>query len=90
MRDPDQLIEFFAGYRIPIKIDEEYYPQWEESKFKFTINGKFKLESRFEFKKITHAKWAGIEFAFMVMSFEIRQFEKKRIVSYSGVKRRRK
>lgn len=68
MRDPDQLIEFFAGYRIPIKIDEEYYPQWEESKFKFAINGKFKLESR----------------------FEIRQFEKMKIVSYSGVKRRRK
>lgn len=76
MRDPDQILDFFSAKRITIRVEEEICKPLAKERFRFCIEGRYCLESAFIFEKHLHAKWAGIEFAFMVFNFQIRQSEK--------------
>ncbi|GJM16901.1 MAG: hypothetical protein DHS20C13_22280 [Thermodesulfobacteriota bacterium] len=87
MRNPDCLIEFFASKQIVVKIEEKFNNLAEQSRFRFSVAGRFIQESGYEFERFAFAQWAGLEFAFMLLNFQIRQAEKVKIEKFERIKR---
>ena len=77
MKQPKMLVEFFLRRAIHISVEEGLDPFFNHQSFKFKISSSYQLESDFEFIKPIYATWAGLEYAFMVLNFQIRRQQKK-------------
>ncbi len=79
MTTSSDLIEYFRDRRLNITIESETKGQGEEARtrFRFVITGAMDCQSAFEYKKVIHAQWAALEFAFMMRNFKLRKKEKQ-------------
>ena len=78
MKDVNKLLKYFKGVGVDFEFShvKRGFDKDQYLVHKFKILGKQRVESDYEFFKLNHAKWAALEYAFMVRSFKLRQLEK--------------